>query len=152
MSQSFTQHNPRGESDQTYEFTEKQNQVMLDLANAIEWVAAPLLVVGGLYSIAAILHIIMAFKAPYHWFAVFSIGLLAILLLCLGRWTKQAGESFKRVATTSGQDINHLMEALDNMRKKYVVLSSFVKVYVFLLLILLVGLVASLVWTWKQSA
>lgn len=127
-----------------HEFDSQQNQVISNLANALRWVAAPLFFLGVLYSLAAILSVVQAVRTPEHWFAAIYIGLIALLVASLARWTKQAADAFQRVVSTSGRDIVHLMEALDNLRKKYTLLSVFVKIYVAILLVSLIFMIVML--------
>jgi len=52
---------------------------------------------------------------------VFHAGpIISGALACVvGLWTQRASMSFKSVVQTEGQDITHLMDALDDLRKLY---------------------------------
>jgi hypothetical protein len=41
------------------------------------------------------------------------------IFLLIGAWTRGAGGHFQRVASTTGADVQHLMEALDELRHAY---------------------------------
>lgn len=126
---------PETESANGYEFTAEQNETLNSLAGEMRWVSLPLLILGGLNLISVVGHVIMAFRDPRVFLSVLIIGLGAVLWLALGLWTKQASESFRKVVATRGNDIEHLMSALDNLRKKYSLLALFVKIYVAFLII-----------------
>jgi len=53
-----------------------------------------------------------------------------LFFLALGTWTSRSARSFKQIVTTQGQDVSHLMDALENLRKMYGLLSLVVKIYV----------------------
>lgn len=126
------------------EFTPAQNQVIGELGNALQWVAAPLLVLGGLYTALTLITLIQAFRDPASWVAFIYIGLVAALFVALGRWLGRAGNSFRQIVTTSGQDFSHLMQALDDLRKLFSVLAVFVKIYVAIIVITIVAAIAAL--------
>lgn len=53
------------------------------------------------------------------WGIAISNGINGLLYLLLGVWTQSAAGSFKKIVTTRGGDINHLMEALSSLNKMY---------------------------------
>jgi hypothetical protein len=122
-----------------YEFTEQQNQVIKGLAQGMAVVAIPFIVLGVLYTIAFVLNVIRCFQDPGHIPATFLLALVTVLVFALGVWQRRASESFKNVVHTQGSDIPHLMDALDNLRKMYRVLSTIVIAYLLLVLIALVA-------------
>ena len=138
-------------SPERFEFNPEQDAVIAELANSLRWVAAPLVFLGVLYALAAIGAFLRVFSQPEIWLHVLFLGLAAALIMALGRWTTQSAESFQRVVSTSGRAIPNLMDALNNLRKTYVVLSTFVKVYVALVVIGLVVLAISLAMSWMKS-
>ena len=137
------QDNPSEKPPQAqHEFDSRENKVISDLANAMSWVAVPLLILGVLYIVVTAFCLIQAFQHPGSILAALYVGLIAVLFLALGRWTKQSAVSFHQIVSTSGQDISHLMQALENLRKKYSLLSVIVKIYV---AIIVISLIVSLV-------
>ena len=127
-----------------YEFNTKQNDIIERLARAMLWIAAPLQLVGVLYLLGAILAAVRTWHEPGAVTGALLALLAAIFFLALGRWTRNAATAFERVVTTTGNDVDHVMEGLDNLRKMYSLLSTLVKIYVALLLIgLIVGAVAA---------
>jgi hypothetical protein len=121
-----------------HEFTSQQNQVIENLSSAMQWIAAPLIVIAVLYAIAAVTGIVQAFQRPQMLVSVAFIILATLFYLALGIWTRRAADAFRRITTTSDQDIAHLMEALDNLRKKYSLLSVIVKLYLVLVAVMLI--------------
>jgi hypothetical protein len=122
--------NSAGSPPAQFEFTGRQNAVIGPLARDMVWVAAPLLVVGILYAIGLVLSIVRSFQDPQYLFQAALIGLAMAFYLALGTWTRRSAQSFQQIVSTQGQDINHLMDALENLGKMYGLLSLLVKVYV----------------------
>ena len=139
-----------GSPPDQYEFTSRQNTVIGSLSRDMVWVGVPLQVVGILYAIALIVAVVKAFRDPNLFVEAALIGLAMLFYLALGVWTSRAARSFKRIVTTHGQDVTHLMDALDNLRKLYALLSFIVKIYVLLVVVAVVlGLVGALVMAFK---
>jgi len=128
----------RVETSPQYEFDAHQNEVIRQLSRSMRWVAIPFLFLGIMYGIVFALSIVRVFADPRGILAVLFIGLAMLFFLALGRWTRKAAASFERVTETAGQDVSHLMEALDNLRKTYSLLILIVKIYVGLLLLMLI--------------
>jgi disulfide bond formation protein DsbB len=133
-----------------HEFDARENHIIGELSRAMRWVGAPLLLIGILYALAAVMGIIQAFTRPEALVSVVFVVLAMVFFLALGIWTRRAADSFHRITTTSGQDMTHLMEALENLRAKYSLLSVIVKVYVaFGVLSLVLMLVAAIAGAFK---
>jgi hypothetical protein len=122
-----------------YEFDEKQNQVIEGLSRAMQWIAAPLQVVGVLYGIAVVVSFFRVFRNPVSAFEAVYAALGMLFFLALGNWTAKAAQSFHRIVETSGRDITNLMDGLDNLRKMYGLLSTLVKIYVVFTLVVVVA-------------
>ena len=134
-----------GESSQ-YEFDDQQSNVIAGLASAMRWVSIPLLILGALYAFLTVVSVIQAFQNPASLLSAIFVALAAVIYWSLGSWTRQAAGSFEQVVTTTGRDISHLMEALDNLRKKYSLLSFFIKIYIAIIVVALVaGAIAAIV-------
>jgi ABC-type multidrug transport system permease subunit len=134
-----------------HEFDSRQNRIIGDLSRAMRWVGFAFMLIGALYAVAAVTGGIQAFRKPEMLLSVVFAALAMLFFLALGIWTRRAADSFQRITTTSGQDITHLMDALDNLRKKYLVLSAIVKLYfAILLLSMVLALVLPLVARWSQ--
>jgi hypothetical protein len=134
-----------------YEFTSRQNDVIAPLARDMVWVAVPLQLVGVLYGIGLVLCVIRAFTDPHLVLQAVLIGLAMLFFLGLGTWTSRSAGAFKHIVTTQGQDISHLMDALNNLRKMYGLLGFIVKLYVGILAVALaVGLIEALITAFKS--
>lgn len=124
------------------EFDAQQNRLLGELAANMQWVAMPLILIGIMYAVVAVSGIVEAFRKPEILVTVLFLALAMLFYLALGIWTQRAADAFRKVATTTGSDITHLMEALENLRKKYSLLSLLVKIYV---VFAIIGLVIILV-------
>jgi divalent metal cation (Fe/Co/Zn/Cd) transporter len=127
-----------------YEFDSKQHDVIERLSRSMKWIASPLSMVGILCALGGILSLVQAFRQPSSVPSAVYALFGAVLFLALGNWTRNAARSFHRIVTTTGQDIDHLMDGLNNLRKMYALLSVIVKIYVVVLLLALVAAVATM--------
>ena len=127
-----------------HEFDTRQDQIIRDLSRSMRWVALPLLFIGVLYAVTAVMGVIQAFARPETLLSVVFVVLAMVFFFSLGVWTRRAADSFDRITTSHGQDIAHLMDGLDNLRKKYSVLSLLVKVYVFFVVVVLVVMLVAI--------
>lgn len=123
-----------------YEFDSNQNALIADLAKKMRLVGIVMMVFGVVALIGGIAHFVGMSnwkEAPLG--ATTSIGLAqvlyALIYLCLGVWTKNAGDSFRRITATQGSDVNYLMEALGNLRK----------IYTFFYVLIIIGVIMWLV-------
>jgi hypothetical protein len=119
--------------------------VIAALARDMVWVAVPLVLVGALYGIGLLVYVARSFQDPHFIFQAVLIGLAMLFYLALGTWTNRAAQAFRQIVTTQGRDIEHLMDAVDNLRKMYGLLSLIVKIYVVIVgVAVVVGLIAAL--------
>jgi hypothetical protein len=111
----------------------------------------PLLLVGILYGLGVLVAVVRSFQDPHYLFQAAIIGLAMLFFLVLGSWTSRSAQAFGQIVATRGRDINHLMDALNNLRKMYGLLSLVVKVYVVLVGIAVIGsLIAALIAAFKS--
>ncbi len=101
---------PAVEGKAGYEFTPAQDQVMADLAKKMSLVGKVLLVFGVIGVIAGLLLITSG-----------GVGALiqGTLNIFIGLWTARASRSFSAIVETKGNDIHHLMNAMENLSKRY---------------------------------
>jgi hypothetical protein len=126
-----------------YEFSPAQNEVIGSLGNSMKWVALPAYVAGTLALFNFIMRVIWAVKTGAYkdWQEIaMLISNLAfvILFLALARWTLVASAGFRAITETQGRDMGFLMLALNELRKMYTVLATFVKVFVAILVLSLI--------------
>src|SRR5262245_43907233 len=69
------------------------------------------------------------------WGIALNTGVVGVFYLMLGTWTRSSATSFKQIVDTQGQDISHLMKALDSLHSMYSL------VYTLLMVLLIAGLV-----------
>jgi hypothetical protein len=71
----------------------------------------------------------------YLWGIALNTGVVGLFYLLMGVWTRSAAEGFKKIVSTQGQDISHLMNALGSLHSMYAL------VYTLLVVTLIAGLV-----------
>jgi len=116
-----------------YEFDDRQNKVIDDLANSIAWVAGLLVVVAVLYLLNSLAHLVRVGNRVEE-LAPAGLALVgAVFFYLLARWLGGAANAFDRVTHTSGFDVTHLMNALQNLRKTFGLLALLIQVYLVIL-------------------
>jgi hypothetical protein len=68
------------------------------------------------------------------WPEVITRGIVMVFTLAMGSLMIKAGMEFQAIVDTAGQDIAHLMAALDNLRQMYSVLSVVIIISILLTL------------------
>ena len=97
----------------TYEFTTVQDDIIRSLSKKMNFVGYFYIVASALVGLAG-----LGLMFVNAWIGLFYMILLTPELL-IGIWTLTAGKSFRLVVDTKGQDIPHLMNALNALRKLY---------------------------------
>jgi hypothetical protein len=80
-------------------------------------------------------------RSYQDWQAIGTILYLlfsTLLFLALAFWTSNSAREFRQITETQGQDVSHLMSALDGLRKVYGVIATFVQVFIAIMLLTLV--------------
>jgi ABC-type multidrug transport system fused ATPase/permease subunit len=124
-----------------FEFSPDQSRIIADLASGLRLVGMLLFLFGILQAVAMITTFARA-GVPNHlvgW--AFLMGAAALVYLSLGWWFSRSSGSFLSVATTQGHDIDHLMDALDQLRKSFSLMRAIIIAYG---IIILIGLIAAL--------
>ena len=96
-----------------YEFNEAQNMTFGVLASRMKFLGIlnlALAVLVGLFSILAL------FASPL---TIVVSGPQVAMLVVMGIWMVNASSSFRMIVDSHGQDITHLMTAMDALRKLY---------------------------------
>ncbi len=129
------------ETSRSYEFDARQNEVISELAKAMRWVAIPLMVAGLLYLMNTVSFLFMLRGGGWRLLLPVAImAVSAIIFLAMAVWTNRSSAGFAEVVATQGSDVDHLMSALDNLRKMYSLMSLFVKIYIFMMVLTLISL------------
>ncbi len=93
-----------------YEFTEEQNRVIASLASSMGWMSAILVIVGVVQLAVGIVQVARGGVA---------VIVQAVVLLIVGWLTHRASKEFREITTSEGNDLGHLMDALEALRKLY---------------------------------
>ena len=94
-----------------YEFTSAQNDTITNLASKMNLVAIFTIAIGILNAVVNLVQ---------GRIGTIAIGLIyGAIFVLIGFWTVSAARAFRKIVDTQGSDINHLMEALENMRRMY---------------------------------
>jgi hypothetical protein len=126
-----------------YEFTSEENQIVKSLARNMKFV-------GVLYTLLGLLvGVLCGLTILGQTMLGVSYLLQTILLVLFGVWVNNASNSFRKIVETTGEDIPHLMTAIDSLRKLYrlqfVLLTSIVLLFLATLgLSLLVGITSNI--------
>ncbi len=121
-------------ADNGYEFTAEQNAVIRDLGRKMQGVGIFMIVLGVL-SLAGFAVGLLGPRAPnLVWIPI------AAFFLLIGLWTVRAAREFRQVAETEGQDIPHLMTALEELRKFYTLHFWLFVVYLVLIVLTILGI------------
>lgn len=126
-----------------YEFNDDENKVIKDLAGSMGVVSIPCLFLGLAYMAVLALNwnALTLDRAMLGTAIAMGIGMIAFL--AIAAWTRRSSLAFRKITNTSGDDVGHLMEALNNLRKMYSMLSS---VIVLFSLLVLIGIALSIYW------
>jgi hypothetical protein len=100
-------------AERQYEFKPQENKIIGELAGKMHFVGLFLLAVGLL--VIAIGVVPKDHGVGLHVGPIISGALTALV----GLWTQRASVSLKSVVYTEGNDISHLISALEDLRKLY---------------------------------
>jgi len=126
---------------QGYEFTGSQNELIGDLGRKMNFVGI-LMILGAILSL--ITGLITLFMARTKGTVDLSALVQGIFLMVTGLWTRNAAQSFKRVVTTTGSDIENILGALGELRKLYSLQYWFIIwMLIALAVIFIIGLLAT---------
>ena len=124
-------------SESQYEFNEAQNRVILDLSQKMKFVSFVLIIVGLLQVLGGIFS---AFAQSIPGAIDGFIG--GIIYILVGVWGTGAANSFRQVVDTEGNDIDHMMSALGDLKKAATLTYWLLIIFIILLL---VGFVMSMI-------
>jgi hypothetical protein len=121
-----------------YEFNGGENGIIQQLASAMSFVGIMTIIVGVLTGISGFIQV----SQPRGGGQGFASIVQGVLFLVIGLMTQGASSHFSQVVKTEGNDIGHLMQALDKLRGMYV-LQKILFIIVLVLLVLAVFLLMS---------
>jgi hypothetical protein len=120
-----------------YEFTPEQERVVSRLGNSLRWTSLPLISLGLLVVIELLMYAIWLWRRGEYdnlqlaALPLFLLG-LSIMLIGIGAWVGRAGVSFQQIVQTRGNDMAHLMSALNHLDKVWGIIAGFVKALILL--------------------
>jgi len=98
---------------QAFEFDAQQDQTIGTLAGRMKALGLVYIVMGVCVGLMAVFALLTQF------FAGLIVGAETAVVLFIGIWTFQAAKSFRQIVDTKGNDMMHLMNALESLRKLY---------------------------------
>ncbi len=104
---------PTPSPERRYEFSPDQNAIFSRLAGAMRFVAIVMVLASGTVGIAAV------FIGRSTVVGAAMVAPLAIAVAFLAAQLYQAATHFRRIVSTRGSDVEHLMAALDEMANAY---------------------------------
>ena len=110
---------PREETPDGYEFTALENKKFTRLAGAMQIVAILEIVAAAVGSVPAVTAVRTHLAASDVLAAVVPLGAVLAPLL-VGLWTSRAGGHLRLIVRTEGDDIHHLMAAVTELTKLYI--------------------------------
>lgn len=127
-----------------YEFDKGQSSLIRDLSRKMQAVGAVWRLVGLVFlALAGVIGYLGYRRAgnsfdftPEIWAGITGHAFVGLFNLLIGGWTVSAARNFHRVATTTGSDISHLMNALRSLHE------MFALIYMLIWLAILMGLVS----------
>ena len=103
----------------SYEFSQLENQSFTRLALAMQWVATLQITIAGLLGAGAIGQLIKSIQEGSFLTTARSAAYVLVPAL-IGLWTYRAGRHLRLIVRTQGDDIRHLMGAVSELTKLYI--------------------------------
>ena len=119
-------------TDKSYEFDSAQNETIRTLAKTLQLVGAVTLVFALVFALGCLRAVTQA-----EWPEVITQGMVMVFTFAMGSLMIKAGKAFQAIVATAGEDITHLMAALDNLRQMYSILSVIIIIATLLMLVAL---------------
>ena len=106
--------------DQGYEFSEAQNEVILNLSKKMNFLGMILVIIAFVYFATAVYPLTKS-GTPTGFIigTVISHIIAGALYVAIGLFTIKASKSFRLIVQTQGSDIKNLMDALAFLLKQY---------------------------------
>ena len=124
-----------------YEFSPDQNDIITRLSGSMRELGLFMQVIGGLYGIGALFTMGDAFDDAKAIGGLLVMALTCAFYFLIGTWTSRAAKSFKSVVETTGNDVGHLMSALDQLRKLYKLIVTVLRIMIGVAIIGMNGLI-----------
>jgi len=120
-----------------YEFSDAHKERFRALAASVSFVGVCTMLFGGM----AVLFALAAVYGGYPDNGI-GLGVGAALLLVMAWWTVSAGRSLSALVSTSGRDVERLMEAVEQLRRLF----GFARIAIIGAAVVLMVVAAAIVW------
>jgi len=121
-----------------YEFTEEQNKVIKRLTANMFFVGIFVLLLGVF---AGILDIYYWFSPDKQFVVKIFVAVICFVTIMMGVFTLTSSKSFRKVFTSEGNDVDHLMKAIDKLATWFGILTF---VIIVALAIVILGAIATM--------
>ena len=101
----------------TYEFTAPENFVIRQLVDAMRFVAAASLALGAFDLILGVAALLTQGRAALG--SALGDFVQALVFVLIGIWLQRAVDAFNKVTETSGDDVTHLLRALNELTRVF---------------------------------
>ncbi len=118
---------PDATTPTSYEFTTAENKAIGELGGQLRLVG----ILGMVYAIASIVSMLVAIRSTGR----INIDVQPFFAFMIAFWFIKAGKSFRLVTETKGNDISHLMTALDYLRYVFGLICTLFYVVLFFVII-----------------
>ena len=119
-------------TEKSYEFDSAQNETIHTLAKTLQFVGMVTMVFALVFALGC-----LRAMTQSEWPEVISQGMVMVFTFAMGSLMIKAGKAFQAIVATAGEDITHLMAALDNLRQMYSILSVIIIISILLTLVAL---------------
>ena len=117
-----------------FEFNDSHNMVFDSLARWMKIVGIIEIALGVVYAVPAVAALIVL-NTP----VVVIAALHIVIVAAMGLWTIKAGGHVRAIVHTEGDDVRHLMEAMDQLKKLFLLQGA---VFVIMIVLAVAGFVA----------
>jgi hypothetical protein len=125
-----------------FEFNESQNKIIGNLAYHMRGVGVFFFLIGILYMALAILKLLQAWSTrPSAIVEILLVFLVGVIIAAIGAWTRNASFDFRKIVDSKGNDISHLMSALENTGKVFSIVYMYILVLVVIVLVSIVFII-----------
>lgn len=130
---------PGAARDGAYEFSAEENALIKKMTGAMRFVGIFTALFGVLLLFTTALNAVGPRAQPANLIVNAAQGLVQLLY---GVWTLNAAGGFARVVSTQGNDVQHVMDALENLRRYFGLVRVMIIVGIVLMVLGFVTLIA----------
>ncbi len=109
-----------------YEFTEQENLVITKLFRQMTYVGVLMLILGVIFGVFGV-YLLIAYGYSIK---VLFLLVLAFIIIVMGVITNLSANRFRQVVKTEGDDIGHLIQALDKLTTWFSIQNIIILVFI----------------------